>query len=66
MSVEPHRPGQCWGRNCLCRDRIRSQAENRDRLDAATDAEKDDVLRWLNDNEPDVLREAMDETEGQR
>ena len=47
-------------------DRTRFQAENRDRLNAATDPEKDDVLTWLNDEYPDTLREAMDATEGWR
>ena len=45
------------------RDVHRFQAENWDRVRVATEGEKDEVLRWLNDNEPDMLRLAMDEAE---
>lgn len=50
---------------CLCPERAdshRFQAENWDRVSVATESEKDEVLRWLNDHDPDALREAMDET----
>ena len=46
------------------RDVHRFQAENADRIRVATDPEKDAVLFWLNDHEPDILRNAMDEVDG--
>lgn len=63
-SCEFHAYGTC---DCAARaDTTRRQAENRDRLNAASDYERDDVLAWVNDHHPDILRDAMDETEAWR
>ncbi|GAB3080868.1 hypothetical protein GCM10027053_51630 [Intrasporangium mesophilum] len=42
-------------------DYDRLVAENRARLGAARPPKLDDVLLWLNENEPTMLREALDE-----
>jgi hypothetical protein len=58
-------PGAWPARACFCAVRAdvhRFQEENWQRVSVATDPEKDEVLRYLNDHDPDILREAMDET----
>lgn len=56
--------GHGWT-GCTCnaiRDTRRIQTENRDHLEATADPDKDQLLRWINQHRPDVLREALNET----
>lgn len=53
--------------DCAARaDTHRIQEENRIRLEHATDTETADVIGWLNDWHPDILRDAMNETGDRR
>lgn len=47
-------------------DRTRYRAELADRIRHANDAELADVIAWIGDEWPDVLREALDECDVNR